>query len=101
MVDWFPSFIRFNVKNLLDHEFFAEGELKVEVVEDEGSKGDITFRMEVPNRENKKESKHESVEFSYSLHSDVPESVVEEMVQHKYYTMYMYTCMNVLEYMYM
>ncbi len=69
---------RFDVKDILNHEVFAEGEFKVEVVM-EGPKGDITFRMEVPTKENKKD-RQESVEFSYSLHSDIPENVVEEMV---------------------
>ncbi len=46
---------------------------------EEGPKGDITFRMEVPNKENKKD-RQESVEFSYSLQTDIPENVVEEMV---------------------
>ena len=70
------------MKDLLNHEFFAEGEFKVEVVDMEGQNGDITFRMEVPNKENKKD-RQESVEFSYSLLSDIPEKVVEEMVRKK------------------
>ena len=77
---------RYTVKQLLDHEFFAEGDVKVEVISksDEGvkevsKKENIMFRMEVPNHENKKNGQ-ESVEFSYNLHSDMPEYVVEEMV---------------------
>ena len=39
----------------------------------------IMFRMEVPNRENRKNGQ-ESIEFSYNLETDVPENVVDEMV---------------------
>ena len=79
------SFIvyRYVVKQLIDHEFFAEGDVKVEVVDQKdqvlNTKGDIMFRMEVPHKESKKD-RQESVEFAYNLHSDVPENVVEEMV---------------------
>ena len=58
-------FFRFDAKDLLNHEFFAEGEFKVEVVDSEGPKGDIPFRMEVSNKDNKK---------------DRQESVVDEIV---------------------
>ena len=100
---------RYTVKQLLDHEFFAEGDVKVEVISksDEGVKEvskneNIMFRMEVPNHENKKNGQ-ESVEFSYNLHSDMPEHVVEEMVSEQlcmymYVSIYLSTCIFVFLY---
>ena len=71
---------RYSVSQLIDHEFFAEGEVKVEVKDEDLIKNTIVFRVEVPNRETKK-NLQELFEFSYSLATDVPENVVDEMVR--------------------
>ena len=67
------------MKDLLDHIFFMEGEVKVEHV-GVAQEGILSMRMEVPTRETKSKG-HEAVEFTYSLHEDIPETVVEEMVR--------------------
>ncbi len=69
---------RYTVKDLLNHEFFAEG-VKVEVIQQPENHNQIKMRMEVPSKEVKKNG-HESIEFAYNLMIDEPEDVVGEMV---------------------
>ena len=72
---------RYTVEKLLDHEFFAEGDVKVEVMQ-EPTADSIMFRLVVPGKDNQKNGQ-ESIEFSYNLQTDVPENVVDEMVYNK------------------
>ena len=67
------------MKDLLNHEFFAEG-VKVEVVP-KNLEGDSTVVMvvEVPRKESKQNGL-ETVEFTYNLVTDQPDEVVGEMV---------------------
>ena len=67
---------RYTVEKLLDHEFFAEGDVKVEVMQ-EPTADSIMFRLVVPGKDNQKNGQ-ESIEFSYNLQTDVPENVVDE-----------------------
>lgn len=79
---------RYSVKDLLDHEFFAEN-VKFELLEEEESEGSaenhiLTMRMEVPTKETPKTNKgQESIEFVYDLQKDDPAEVVKEMVRLK------------------
>lgn len=79
---------RYSVKDLLDHEFFAEN-VKFELLDEDDKEGSaenhiLTMRMEVPTKETPKTNKgQESIEFVYDLHKDDPAEVVKEMVQSK------------------
>ena len=71
------------MKDLLSHEFFAEG-VKVEVMtqvegESEGE-STVVMRVEVPRKVESKQNGQETVEFTYNLVTDKPEDVVGEMV---------------------
>ena len=76
---------RYSVKNLLDHEFFAEI-VKFELLDEDEKEGSIenhilTMRMEVPTKETPKTNKvQESIEFVYDLQKDDPAEIVKEMV---------------------
>lgn len=72
---------RLSVKQVLNHAFFLEPEglVKVELNAGSGPEGVLSMRMEVSNKENKSKG-HETVEFSYNLNEDVPETVAQEMV---------------------
>lgn len=81
---------RYSVKDLLDHEFFAEN-VKFEILdadENEGGGGGsedpiLNMRMELPTKEltaPKTNKGQESIEFVYDLHKDDPAEVVNEMV---------------------
>lgn len=70
---------RYTVKDLLNHEFFVEG-VKMEVVPHSGDSAELLLRMEVPNKENKKNGQ-ESIEFTYNIRTDEPDEVVGEMVK--------------------
>lgn len=78
------------MKNLLDHEFFAEN-VKFEVLEADENEGGgggledpiLNMRMELPTKEltaPKTNKGQESIEFVYDLHKDDPAEVVNEMV---------------------
>ena len=102
---WFNGHIfsvfyhRFTVRQLLDHEFFAEGDVKVEVMPETAEQIDnIMFRMEVPNRENRKNGQ-ESIEFSYNLETDVPENVVDEMVSSLFHISISNSCIYLFNYL--
>ena len=80
---------RYSVKDLLDHEFFAEN-VKFELLESGENEGSteqhiLTMRMEVPTKETPKTNKggqmQESIEFVYDLHKDDPAEIVNEMVR--------------------
>ena len=51
----------------------------MEVLPKEGDSAALMLRMEVPNKENKKNGQ-ESIEFTYNINTDVPDEVVGEMV---------------------
>ena len=81
---------RYSVKNLLDHEFFAEN-VKFELLEADENEGGgggledpiLNMRMELPTKEltaPKTNKGQESIEFVYDLHKDDPAEVVNEMV---------------------
>ena len=67
---------RFSVKQLLDHEFFSEGEMKVDLVRVDGTQ--LVFKMEGPQRLTK--NGQDMVQFIYNMDEDKPDSVVSEMV---------------------
>lgn len=46
---------------------------------EQAKEGILSMRVEVPTRETKTKGQ-EAVEFTYNLHEDVPETLVEEMV---------------------
>ncbi len=79
---------RFNVLDLLNHEYFSEN-IKIEVVlgseqadvQSTESSSLRTMRMEVPNQYSNKKNGQESIEFQYDLNNDVPEHVVRDMVR--------------------
>jgi serine/threonine protein kinase len=72
---------RYTIQQLVDHEFFAEGDVKVEILQEPTSETEsIMFRLVVPGKDNQKNGQ-ESVEFSYDLRTDVPENVIDEMVK--------------------
>ena len=68
---------RYTIKDLLAHEFFAEG-VKVDVLSEDRSQL-LSMRMEVPSKEGKKNGQ-ESIEFQYDLVKNQPEQIVEDMV---------------------
>ena len=77
MPDHMPDY-RYTVKDLLNHEFFADT-VRVEVVDDTEDRVQVRMRLEVPG--NKELPKHkEAIEFDYNFENDDPEAVVEEMV---------------------
>ena len=51
----------------------------MEVVPHSGDSAELLLRMEVPNKENKKNGQ-ESIEFTYNIRTDEPDEVVGEMV---------------------
>ena len=70
---------RYTVKDLLNHEFFADS-VRVEVVDDIEDSVQVRLKLEVPG--NKELPKHkEAIEFDYNYDNDDPEAVVEEMVR--------------------
>ena len=84
------------MKDLLDHEFFAEN-VKFEILdtdENEGGGGGsedpiLNMRMELPTKEltaPKTNKGQESIEFVYDLHKDDPAEVVNEMVSNGSYS---------------
>ena len=77
------SYLRYTVEKLLNHEFFAEGDVKVEVMtEPTPAAGSMMVRLVVPrtSKENQK-NEQESIEFAYNLQTDIPEDVVNDMVR--------------------
>lgn len=75
--------VRLSVKDLVNHEFFAEG-VKLEVIPPQVDAADSTkyvMRMEVPNKDVRKHGQQESIEFQYDIATDIPDQVVGEMVK--------------------
>ena len=67
------------VKDLLQHAFFAEDGMNVDVTQSEESPDKLTIRMMV-HGEGKKKNGEEAIEFPYDLKTDIVEEVVGEMV---------------------
>lgn len=79
-----------NVKELLDHEFFAEDlGLKLEIVDREESvainSSKILFRLRVvdTNKRTKKYKENEAVQFEYDLNVDNAKEIAADMVVKK------------------
>ncbi len=74
---------RFDVLDLLNHEYFSEN-IKIEMVPVDIQSTEPTslrtMRMDVPNQDTNKKNGQESIEFPYDLTKDIPEDVVHEMV---------------------
>lgn len=76
-----------NVKELLEHEFFAEDlGLKLEIVDRDESvlsnSGKILFRLRVvdTNKRTKKYKENEAVQFEYDLNVDNAKEIAADMV---------------------
>lgn len=81
------SACRFNVKDLLQHNFFLEDTgLKVELVDggdDDTATNRIQLRLRVvdPKKRKDKHKENEAIQFEFDLHKDDPEQVSKEMVR--------------------
>ncbi|XP_064633815.1 serine/threonine-protein kinase WNK1-like isoform X2 [Lineus longissimus] len=78
---------RYNVKELLQHDFFLEDSgVKVEVVkpeegEVEGSIVQLRVRVVDPKKRKDKHKENEAIQFDFDISKDIPEEVAQEMVK--------------------
>lgn len=80
-------FLRYSIKDLLNHAFFAEDTgVRVELAEeDDGKKASIALKLWVEDHKKLKGKYKESgaIEFAFDLEKEVPEVVAQEMVSEK------------------
>ena len=85
----FVDILRYMVKDVLQHEFFAEEGVIVDVTHSEESPDKLVIRMKVQG-ETKKKNGEEAIEFPYDLKRDDVEEIVGEMVGRHFCDIYMY-----------
>ena len=83
---------RYTVKDLLNHEFFADT-VRVEMVDDvEEDSVQVRMRLEVPGNREVPKNSQQAIEFDYNIENDDPEAVVEEMVSGVCLVQYVHAC---------
>ena len=71
------------MKELLQHDFFSEESIKVELVRDDKMQENvIQLRLIVvdPKKRKDRHKENEAIQFDYNIQSDQPEEVAQEMV---------------------
>lgn len=87
LIYYFNNFFRPTIKELLDHEFFAEDlGLKLEIIDRDqavtNNSPKIVFRLRVtePNKRTKKYKENEAVQFDFDLNVDNAKEIASDMV---------------------